>query len=455
MQIRSAQRSAERWPKGGKKVAIIGGGFTGLAAAQSLLELGYSVTLFEQKSSLGGLAAGFKEELWSCSLENFYHHWFQTDTFVFRYAKKWGLSSGLQFHAPSTVMQLRNGSFGKLDSPLALLRYPDLSVLQRLRMGVVLAWLRQQSNWSALEKETAEKWCRKWMGDCGFEAIWQPLLEGKFGTQFASQVNMAWLWARLACRTQKLGTFEGGFARFCNLAGEAMQKIGLKIELSADLKSVSKSDQGWEVNNQGGDNEFFDAIVVAASPLALTKLIPASTPKKISPFLGAQVVILSLAEGLGPHYWYSLRKDDKQWFLALIEHTNFVPARFFNNEKIIYLADYVQLESSDWQRSDEQLVEAAMRTCQMVNPKFARSNVLKSWVFRETYAQPVPLPEHSLHLPSFSPLGTGEHGEGLFHASMGHVYPWDRGTNFALELGHQVATFCHEYLIHKAMPKPR
>ena len=28
---------------------------------------------------------------------------------------------------------------------------------------------------------------------------------------------------------------------------------------------------------------------------------------------------------------------------------------------------------------------------------------------------------------------------GLYWASMSHVYPWDRGTNYAVEIGHKVA----------------
>jgi len=42
---------------------------------------------------------------------------------------------------------------------------------------------------------------------------------------------------------------------------------------------------------------------------------------------------------------------------------------------------------------------------------------------------------HSAHIP---PLGTPL--PGLFWASMSQVYPWDRGTNFAVELGRKVAS---------------
>jgi hypothetical protein len=60
--------------------------------------------------------------------------------------------------------------------------------------------------------------------------------------------------------------------------------------------------------------------------------------------------------------------------------------------------------------------------------------VRKSWLHREPYAQPIVPVGHSANIP---PLRTPL--PGLFWASMSQVYPWDRGTNFAVQLGRQVA----------------
>jgi hypothetical protein len=60
--------------------------------------------------------------------------------------------------------------------------------------------------------------------------------------------------------------------------------------------------------------------------------------------------------------------------------------------------------------------------------------VRQSWLFRAEYAQPVPLLNHSQKIPALqTPI------PGLFWASMSQVYPWDRGTNYAVELGKKVA----------------
>ena len=58
----------------------------------------------------------------------------------------------------------------------------------------------------------------------------------------------------------------------------------------------------------------------------------------------------------------------------------------------------------------------------------------KFWLHREPYAQPIVPVGHSRNIP---PLATPL--PGLFWASMSQVYPWDRGTNFAVELGQDVA----------------
>ena len=61
------------------KIAIIGAGAAGLAAAYDLTRAGHSVTIFEAAPQVGGLAAGFKAPHWEWTLEKFYHHWFATD----------------------------------------------------------------------------------------------------------------------------------------------------------------------------------------------------------------------------------------------------------------------------------------------------------------------------------------------------------------------------------------
>jgi len=64
------------------------------------------------------------------------------------------------------------------------------------------------------------------------------------------------------------------------------------------------------------------------------------------------------------------------------------------------------------------------------NPEFTPDWVRDSWLFRTPYAQPIPMLHHSRAIPDLkTPV------PGLWFASMSQVYPWDRGTNFAVEVG--------------------
>lgn len=423
------------------RVAVIGGGFTGLACASVLAQRGVEVVLYEKNEKLGGLAAGFREMTWSSSLEIFYHHWFRSDKHVFKFSKLWNSLDGLQFRRPSTVIQIDSGEFVQLDSARSLLQYPDLNLADKLRMGAALAFLKFIAHWKKLEKFTAEEWCSRYMGEDGYEKIWKPLLVGKFGEHHASQVNMAWLWARLKCRTPELGTFRGGFDEFVAKAEQFLLSQGVRVLKNAQKINVERTRDGWTVAALSHGIQEHDAVVVAASPRTFASLVGRYAPEHVKstlgqPALGVQVIILALNQRLGKHYWYSLKRNPPfQPFLAAIEHTNFADAKEYDNETLVYFAKYVPTGSEEWKQTDEQLVDLALQGCRLINSHFSDEWLIRSRVFREEYAQPIMGLNASRFVPSVHVHGVSR----LFHASMAHVYPWDRGTNYALELGERVA----------------
>jgi hypothetical protein len=84
--------------------------------------------------------------------------------------------------------------------------------------------------------------------------------------------------------------------------------------------------------------------------------------------------------------------------------------------------------------TQDELLERFLPALKKINPRFEPAWVRAAWLHREPYAQPIVTLNHSRNIP---PLATPLHG--LFWASMSQVYPWDRGTNFAVELGQRVA----------------
>lgn len=421
------------------KIAIIGAGYGGMAAAWDLKKAGHDVTIFESANYVGGLASGFKEPHWNWSVEKFYHHWFQSDNEMLGLIRELGLEDKVIFPRPLTVMYYKKKWY-PFDSILNALRFPGLGFgLNKIRFGFVGLFLRLTNNWKALEKVTADEWMLKYAGKQVYEKMWKPLLIGKFGP-FYKNVNMAWMWARIKARTTRLGTFEGGFQNFANLFGEKLRELGVEIRLGVKIESLKKNQVQIEVRSDKGV-ESFDKVLVTTSPNLMAKLCPELPENYLKGLLelksmGAVVMTLSLKHSLSKegYYWFNVPKDEGYPFLALVEHTNFVSKENFGGDHIVYAGDYLELGHEYFSMSDEQLLEKFIPAFQKFNSEFSRDWVKKIWVHKTNYAQPVPLVNHSKNIPAIqTPI------EGLYFASMSQVYPWDRGTNFAAEIGRKAA----------------
>jgi protoporphyrinogen oxidase len=417
------------------KIAIIGAGYGGMAAAYDLRKAGHDITIFESANFAGGLASGFKEPGWKWSVEKFYHHWFQSDSEMLGLIRELGLEDKVIFPRPLTVM-FHKQKWYPFDSILNALLFPGLGFgINKIRFGFVGLFLRITNNWRALEKVTAEEWMIKYAGRQVYEQMWKPLLVGKFGS-FYKDVNMAWLWARMHARTTRLGTFEGGFQNFADLFAEQLRNQGVNIKLGASVKSI-KSDSGMV----SVDGESFDKVLVTSSPNLMAKLCPDLPESYLKGLLelksmGAVVMTLSLKQQLSKegYYWFNVPKEEGYPFLALVEHTNYVSKDNFGGEHIIYAGDYLELGHEYFSMSDEELLARFIPAFQKFNPEFKREWINKIWVHKTHYAQPVPLVNHSRNIPAIqTPIA------GLYFASMSQVYPWDRGTNFAVEIGRKAA----------------
>lgn len=414
------------------KIAIIGAGFTGLTAGLRLLQQGHEVTIIEKADKPGGLALGFSKPTWNWTVEEYYHHWFTNDTAVLSLARE--LAYPVIIARPKTSIYVNNAIY-QLDSPMKLLSFPKLTIMQRLQMAFILGVLRYDPFWKPLERVRAAQFLPKAMGIEGYKMIWEPQLKNKFG-DYMHEISLAWFWARIAKRTSSLAYPEKGFLPFAQHLADTITKRGGTIVYNGPVEKITKTTHGFSLGKQYNT---FDKVLVTLPSFAFLKLypdLPESYKKKLQPLkgLGAQTVVLRLKEQFfnDGTYWLSVC-DTSSPVLAIVEHTNFMDKKYYNNEHVVYLGNYLPQGHPNFTKSTKELLALFDPYLKKLNPNYDKQ-IIGADTFSVPFAQPIVPVNYSKMIPSLkTPI------EGLYLANMQQVYPWDRGTNYAVELGEKAA----------------
>jgi protoporphyrinogen oxidase len=411
--------------------AVLGGGALGLMTAYRLALAGQLVTVFEQEEIPGGLASGFAiGDSW---LEKYYHHIFRSDKTAIRVIQELGLGARLEWTRPRTV-SLVNGKIYQLDSPLSLLRFKPWSLIERIRVGTVLAYLKAaHPQW--LEGKTADAWLSKWMGKRPYEMIFQSLLISKFGDLY-DKIALPWFWARIHDRTTQLGYLSGGFQLFYDRLAERVLQMGRKVLLGTSVEKVEYQSGKWQVTTTKG-NWQFDR-VISTFPTKLTCRLFPQLPQDYhdkydwGQAYGAHCLVLSLDRPVTDSYWINIC-DRGYPFTGLFEHTNFRSPTEYGGRHLLYLGNYRPMNNPLFKQSKEEVMAEFFPYLQRIVPQFEASWVTESWMFMSPYAQPIVTTDYREHIPPFeTPL------ENLWVANMFQVYPHDRGQNYSLELAEKL-----------------
>lgn len=421
------------------KIGIIGAGFTGLAAAYYLSQKGHTVFLFEKDKNPGGLAIGYQEKEWDWSLESHYHHWFTNDASVLELASEIG--HRVIIKRPKTSSYV-DGNIYQLDSPTSLLSFPKLSIFNRIRMGFSLALLKFNPFWKPLEKFRAEPYLKKMMGKKGYKMLWEALMVNKLG-KYSSVVSLAWFWARIYKRTPSLAYPEGGFLQFAKHLEKVIKEKGGIFYYDTEITQLSSNDRPEikfkKTGNEKLETENFGTVIVTLPSPLFAKITPSLPQSYIDNLrnlkgIGAINLVVRFKKQFFPDntYWLSMC-DINSPILAIVEHTNFMDKKNYNNEHIVYFGNYMEISDPKFSMTEEELLKLYDPWIKKINPNY-KSSIINYKLFRAPFAQPIITPNYSKVIPEFiTPL------ENVYLANIQQVYPWDRGTNYAVEIGKKIS----------------
>ena len=432
------------------RVGIIGAGATGLPAAYDILRAGHEAVVYERAPFIGGHASTF--DVGGQRLERGYHHWFTSDTDIVDLVEEIGLGHTIRW-IDSTVGTLDNGRIYDFVTPLDLLKFKPLSLPARIRLGLMTLYLQRQKDWRKYEGVTAAEWLRRHGGQRVYDGFWGPMLRGKFGERYHDQVTMAWVWGKINTRVksrgksmvkEKLGYPMGSFGLVFDTLADRIRDLGGEVHTSASVNRILVENPtrrtGLEIQVEGSAprEEQFDAVLATTPSPIFTRLVP-PLPEDYQArldrarYMSAVLIVLVLDRPLSHVYWLNV-SDRSIPFVGVIEHTNLIGPEHYGGRHIVYLSNYLTTDSPLYRMSHEELLDEYLPHLKKVNPEFELDWIETSYHHRVDGAQPVIGIDYSGHIPDHrTPFS------GVYLANTTQIYPEDRGTNYSVRMGRQVA----------------
>ena len=464
------------------RVGVIGAGAAGLAAAYELAKQGHQPVVYERAPFLGGQASTF--DIGGARLERGYHHLFTGDTDILDLVREIGLGHQLRY-IDSKVGTFYDGKIYDFVTPLDLIKFTPLTLVNRLRLGLLALRLRRMKDWRKVEDITADEWIRRNAGEAVYDIFWGPMLRGKFGAEYYKQVGMAWVWGkintRFASRGRGMGKEKlvypiGSFGEVFDVLAQKVVEHGGEVHTSASVTRIVVEDgratglyvrptpATWtspepiaaveeEASSdprsrpEGGEAVYqpFEAVIATTPSYIFTRLAPHLPDDYLNKltavnYMAAVLMIMVLDRPLSHIYWLNVA-DRSIPFVGVIEQTNLIGPEHYGGKHIVYLSNYLSTDHPLYKLDREQLLREYLPHIRKINPDFDRSWIKASYHHRVDAAQPIIGASYSSRIPDHrTPF------KGVYLANTTQVYPEDRGTNYSVRMGKRVALMVEEDL---------
>jgi protoporphyrinogen oxidase len=420
------------------RVVVIGAGAMGLAAAHHALKSGHAVTLIEAAPEPGGMAAHF--DLGGLSIERFYHFVCKADQATFALLAELGLADKLRWVATSMGYYF-DGALHPWGDPVSLLRFPHLSLLQKLRYGAMMFLASRRTDWSGLEQVSAKDWITRSCSESVYERLWAPLFRLKF-FEYADNISAAWIGTRIrrvgtsrrSMLQEELGFLEGGSETLVQALVKSIRAQGGTIRLRTPAVRIETA--GDAVTGVVTPEETLraDAVIsTVPTPLVspLVPDLPADWRARYEAIanIGVVCVVFRLRRSVTRHFWVNII-DRRFEIPGIIEFSNLRPT----GDTVVYIPYYMPTTHPKFQRDDAFFRQEGFGYLQLINPQLRDSDLIACHVGRLRYAQPICPPGFAAMLP---PIETPV--AGLQIADTCFYYPEDRGISESVRFGKMMA----------------
>ena len=420
------------------RVAVIGAGAMGLAAAYHMLKAGHRVTVLEADKIPGGMAAHF--DFGGLSIERYYHFVCKADQPTFDLMNELGIGDKMRWVGTSMGYYV-DGRLHEWGNPIALLRFPKLSMVEKIRYGLMMFLSVRRGSPGSLETLPAKSWIEAWCGERVYARLWDPLFRLKF-YELADNISAAWIWTRIkrvgasrrSLMQEELGYIDGGTKTLVDALVAAVEAAGGEIRLGAKVEQVAVADgrvTGVVVN---GTTEPYDAVLSTIPMPLVSRMVPDLPEQSKARYdgiknIGVACLIFKLKTSVTPHFWVNIT-DERIAIPGIVEFSNLRPT----GDTIVFVPYYMPVTNPKWAYSDERLLEEAFGYLKLINPRLTDADLIDSRVGRLRYAQPVCPPGFGAMIP---PVQTPV--AGLQIADTCSYYPEDRGIAQSVRYGRMMA----------------
>ena len=421
-----------------QRVAVVGGGISGLASAHFLADAGAEVTLFEATDDFGGVASQFDYR--GAVYDRFYHVLLPSDDHLLSLIEDLGLAEDVYWEQTSLGFVYERHLYS-LGSPVDLLRFRPVSLIDRIRLGLTALWAAHVARPGPLDDITAADWLTRLSGDRAFDRLWRPLLEAKFGSAY-SRIPALWYWASFnrekGTGNEVKGYLSGGYQRVTDRLVASLAGRGVRLSAGRSIERIDLDDWNRPVVKFGGESEIFDRLVVCTPFAVLQELSKGGriesrlddSHRKLD-YQGALNVVVILRRQLTDHYWVAV-VDSEVPFQGIVETTRVIDQKDSAGKHLVYLLNYVHRTDPLFGRGEESLKHEYVAALLSLFPDLTEEDVEDSFVFRTPFVEPIWTTGYGARRPPVELVP-----ERVYLATTAHVYPKVTSWNSSIEVARQ------------------